>query len=145
VAGICRYGCFGQWYAWRNGVRWRLHCWWLPVGSYRPQNRVRLIRSAPITLLYAFITGLTYAGFSAVVFEAIGITGAATKYTLFAALSNLPIGYMTFVDGWAATRWGPGGMLFAEAAICVASVLLFIAVAAVGTKRTAHAVWFRLS
>jgi MFS family permease len=97
------------------------------------------------TLVYAFITGLTYAGFSAVVFEAIGITGAATKYTLFAALSNLPIGYMTFVDGWTATRWGPGGMLFAEAAICVASVLLFIAVAAVGTKRTAHAVWFRLS
>ena len=90
------------------------------------------------TLVYAFITGLTYAGFSAVVFEAIGITGAATKYTLFAALSNLPIGYMTFVDGWAATRWGPGGMLHIEAAVCAASILLFIVVAAAGTKRTAQ-------
>lgn len=88
------------------------------------------------TLIYAFITGLTYAGFSAVVFEAIGITGAATKYTLFAALSNVPIGYMIFLDGWAATRGGAGAMLHTEAAVCVASILLFVIVAAVGAKRT---------
>jgi MFS transporter, PAT family, beta-lactamase induction signal transducer AmpG len=90
------------------------------------------------TMVYAFITGLTYAGFSAVVFEAIGLGAAATKYTLFASLSNFPIGYMTFVDGWADTRWGSGGMLHTEAAICLASLLAFMIVATTLSKRTAE-------
>src|SRR5207237_203856 len=38
-------------------------------------------------LLYAFITGFAYAGFSAVVLEAIGGGAAATKYSVFASLS----------------------------------------------------------
>jgi MFS transporter, PAT family, beta-lactamase induction signal transducer AmpG len=88
------------------------------------------------TMVYAFITGLTYAGFSAVVFEAIGLGAAATKYTLFASLSNLPIGYMTFVDGWADTHWGSGGMLHAEAAICLTSLLAFIIVATLSKRTT---------
>ena len=53
------------------------------------------------TLIYAFITGLTYAGFSAFVLEAMGLGAAATKYNLFASLSNMPIAYMTTLDGWA--------------------------------------------
>jgi MFS transporter, PAT family, beta-lactamase induction signal transducer AmpG len=81
------------------------------------------------TTIYAFISGLTYAGFSAVVLEAIGLGAAATKYNLFASLSNMPIAYMTLVAGWAHTRWGAGGMLVTEAAICSLAILLFIAVA----------------
>ena len=86
------------------------------------------------TMSYAFITGLTYVGFSAVVLEAIGRGAAATKYSLFASLSNMPIGYMTAVDGWVAARWGPGGMLHTEAAIGVAALLVFIAVAVASTR-----------
>jgi len=67
------------------------------------------------TTAYAFITGLTYAGFSAFVLEAMGKGAAATKYNVFASLSNTPIAYMTRVDGWAHTRWGSGGMLIGEA------------------------------
>src|SRR4029453_9858086 len=74
------------------------------------------------TTLYAFISGLTYAAFSAVVLEAIGLGAAATKYNLFASLSNMPIAYMTLVAGWAHTRWGSSGMLDTEAAICVLGV-----------------------
>jgi MFS family permease len=85
------------------------------------------------TMVYAFIMGLTYAGFSAVVLEAIGRGAAATKYSLFASLSNMPIGYMTAVDGWAAARWGAGGMLHTEAVIGVAALLVFIAVVVVST------------
>ena len=85
------------------------------------------------TMAYAFIMGLTYAGFSAVVLEAIGRGAAATKYSLFASLSNMPIGYMTAVDGWAAARWGAGGMLHTEAVIGVAALLVFIAVAVAST------------
>ena len=42
------------------------------------------------TLLYAFVQGFNYASFCAVVLEAIGRGAAATKYNLYASLSNMP-------------------------------------------------------
>ena len=84
--------------------------------------------------LYWFITGLTYAAFSAVVLEAIGLGAAATKYNVFASLSNTPIAYMTLVDGWAHTQGGAGAMLQAEAAICLTGILVFMAAAAMANK-----------
>lgn len=86
------------------------------------------------TLAYALITGLTYAGFSAVVLEAIGRGAAATKYNVFASLSNIPIAYMTVADGWARTRWNESAMLYTEAAVGVAALLCFAIVAA-GARR----------
>lgn len=85
-------------------------------------------------MAYAFISGLTYAGFSAVVLEAIGQGAAATKYSLFASLSNMPIAYMTVVEGWAHTRWGGSAMLHTEAAIGVAGLLVFVGLAAVSKQ-----------
>jgi len=85
-------------------------------------------------ILYWFITGLTYAAFSAVVLEAMGLGAAATKYNLFASLSNTPIAYMTLVDGWAHTQGGAGLMLQAEAAICLTGILVFMAAAAMANK-----------
>jgi MFS family permease len=87
------------------------------------------------TLVYALITGLTYAGFSAVVLEAIGRGAAATKYNVFASLSNIPIAYMTVADGWARTRWNESAMLYTEAAVGVGALLLFGAVAATVRRR----------
>lgn len=81
------------------------------------------------TTAYAFISGLTYAGFSAVTLDAIGLGAAATKYNVFASLSNMPIAYMTLVAGWAHTRWGATGMLLSEAVICIAAILLFVGIA----------------
>lgn len=77
-------------------------------------------------MLYAFISGLTYAAFSAVVLEAIGHGAAATKYNVFASLSNMPIAYMTLVEGWAHTRWGASAMLWTEAGICMAAIVFFM-------------------
>jgi hypothetical protein len=37
---------------------------------------------------------------------------------------------MTVIEGWAQTRWGSGTMLVIEAALSVASVLLFLVIAA---------------
>jgi MFS transporter, PAT family, beta-lactamase induction signal transducer AmpG len=82
------------------------------------------------TSLYALITGLTFAGFTAFVLEAMGTGAAATKYNVFASLSNTPIYYMTLLDGWAHTRWGAAGMLNAEAALCLVGMVLFFFVAA---------------
>ena len=93
---------------------------------------------ATFTLLYAFIQGLTYAGFTAVVLETIGHGAAATKYNVFASLSNMPIAYMTVVDGWASAKWGVGGFLLTEAAIGVAGIAVFIAVAMALPRRAAN-------
>lgn len=80
------------------------------------------------TSLYAVSTGLTYAGFSAFVLEAIGKGAAATKYNVFASLSNAPIYYMIFIDEWAHGKWSAFGMLVAEAIMALLGMLLFISV-----------------
>lgn len=87
------------------------------------------------TSLYALITGLTYAGFTAFVLEAMGKGAAATKYNVFASLSNTPIYYMTRIDGWAHTRWGPVGMLHTEAAFGLAGLAAFLGLLAVMGRR----------
>ncbi len=78
------------------------------------------------TSLYAFTLGCAYAAFSAFVFEAIGKGAAGSKFTVYSCLSNFPIYYMTIVDGWAHTRFGPAGMLNTEAALGVVGIILFL-------------------
>jgi len=79
--------------------------------------------------LYAFLLGFSYAGFAAVVFEAIGKGAAGTKSNLLSGISNLPIIYGAFFDGWAHDKWGSNGFLFVDAAMGVVGVLVFISVA----------------
>jgi len=86
------------------------------------------------TSLYAFVTGLTYAGFTAFALEAIGLGAAATKYNVLASLSNFPISYMTSVDGWSHGRWGASGMLFMESACCLAGLAAFLSIAAAAKR-----------
>jgi MFS family permease len=76
-------------------------------------------------LVYTFTQGLSYAAFSAFVLEAIGKGAAATKYNALAALSNIPIYYMTTLDGWTHDRWGSAKMLFIEAGLAMASAVFF--------------------
>lgn len=85
------------------------------------------------TSLYAFIVGLLYAGYSAVVLEAIGRHAAATRYNLLASLSNMPIAYMTWFNGWLSERGGANQMLLGEAAAGLLGLLLF---AAAASRRT---------
>lgn len=81
------------------------------------------------TSVYAFTSGLIYASFSAFVLEAIGGTGAATKYNVFAAASNTPLYFMTLLDGYAHEKWGATGLLMTEAIMPVLGILIFILVA----------------
>ncbi|MGA8707497.1 MAG: MFS transporter [Steroidobacteraceae bacterium] len=89
------------------------------------------------TILYGFGNGLCYAGFSAVTLEAIGHGAAATKYNVFASLSNMPITYMIAVEGWTQSRWGSSTMLFLEAALGVISAVSFTTVSLLSNRQVA--------
>jgi len=80
------------------------------------------------TSMYAFSSGLAYAGFSAFVLEAIGKGAAATKYNVFASLSNAPIYYMIYIDEWSHGKWGAFGMLTAESIMAFIGIIAFIAI-----------------
>jgi PAT family beta-lactamase induction signal transducer AmpG len=91
---------------------------------------------AVFALVYSFVLGMSYAGFSAVVLEAIGGGAAATKYSLLASLSNMPIAYVTWADGWAYARWGATTMLHVDAGLGLIGLALF-ALFARGTSSNA--------
>jgi MFS family permease len=93
--------------------------------GYAPRTEAMFIG---FTSLYAVGTGLCYAGFTAFTLDVIGKGAAATKYNIFAALSNTPIYLMTWVVGVAYARFGAQGMLNTEAAFAVGAVLLFLVV-----------------
>ncbi len=99
--------------------------------AYAPRTELMYV---VFTSIYALIMGFTYAGFSAFVLEAMGKGAAATKYNVFASLSNTPIYYMTRIDGWAHTRWGAAGMLNTEALFGVVGLVLFVLVMAVASR-----------
>ena len=94
-------------------------------------------------LLYAFASGLCYGAYAAFVLETVGGGAAATKYNAFASLANVPIAYMTRIDGWAADRFGSARMMLVDALSGLAGIVLFAimaaAVASLATRRAARA------
>ena len=91
-----------------------------------PHNQVGY---AVFTLAYQFGSGLAYGAFTGFVLEAIGRGAVATKYNALASLSNIPIWYMTEIDGWASEKWNPDVMLFVDAASEIAGVAVFLTIA----------------
>lgn len=78
------------------------------------------------SFIYAFCVGLTYAGFTAVVLDAMGPGSAATKFNVYGSLSNFPIWWVGLALGAVAERAGPVNMLYAEATLCVVGVVVFL-------------------
>jgi PAT family beta-lactamase induction signal transducer AmpG len=79
--------------------------------------------------VYNAAVGFCYGAYSAVTLEAIGKGAAGTKFNLISSLSNAPILIVTLVDGWAETRFGATGMLYVEASMGVAGVVIYSLVA----------------
>jgi PAT family beta-lactamase induction signal transducer AmpG len=79
---------------------------------------------------YAFCQGINYTAFSSLCYEIVGPGNplASTQMALLAAAANLPISYMTAVDGHFHTTHGLAGMLAVDATMSVAvgTVLLLI-------------------
>ncbi len=87
------------------------------------------------TSVYAIALGLSSAAFTAFVLEAIGKGAAATKYNIYAALSNSPTYLMIYIEGWAHYRWGAMGMLNIEALFAFLAIILFLFVQAAMKER----------
>jgi MFS transporter, PAT family, beta-lactamase induction signal transducer AmpG len=78
--------------------------------------------------MYLAAQGLSFAAYSALALELIGPGGrsAATRYTLYGAFSNLPIVYMTWLDGQGYKRFGVRGLMGADCLAGVAAVAIFL-------------------
>jgi predicted MFS family arabinose efflux permease len=81
------------------------------------------------TLFYTFTLGMVAASFTGLVLAIVGHSAAATTINLFFALSTLFSLGMLRLSGWAHDAWGTNGMLFTEAGLGVAALLLFFGVA----------------
>ncbi len=88
---------------------------------------------------YSAALGLSYAAFSAATLDAIGAGAAATKYTLFASVSNVPVFLMPMLDGWADTRWPAPGLCWVEFGAAIVGAGLYGLVALAARARTAAA------
>jgi MFS family permease len=87
------------------------------------------------TSVYSITLGFSYAGFTAIVLEAIGKGAAVTKYNIYVALANSPIYLMIYIEGWVHTRWGSTGMLNIEALFAVLAIGLFLIIQAAMKER----------
>lgn len=67
--------------------------------------------------LYSVASGIAYAVFTAMVLDILGHRqhAAASSYAIFNSAGNLPIEYMTWIDGWGYGRWGARGLMSVDA------------------------------
>jgi MFS family permease len=125
-------GCImGGWIADRIGR------WWSYFGSGVAIAIVAIVMAvAPRTpmsfsagvLVYALFCGMAYAAFSAVVLFAIGRGAASTKYATLSSLGNIPVVYMTALNGWVHDRFGTAWMLHSEALLGIACVIVALVI-----------------
>ena len=69
--------------------------------------------------VYIFTVGACYALFTAVVLEFLGVSGksGSGRYSIINSLGNVPVAYMTFLDGRGAAHWGARGLPATEAVL----------------------------
>ena len=69
--------------------------------------------------LYLFTTGTANAMFTAVILEFLGKSGksGSGRYSIINSLGNVPVVYMTAMDGWGDKRWGVRGLVGTEAVL----------------------------
>ena len=99
--------------------------------AYAPRTEALFITG---TLLYALLNGMGYAGSATFILEAIGQGAAATKYNLFASLSNVSAYVMTMAMGMAYTHFGSVGMLNTEFVFGVGSLVVYVVVQRVALR-----------
>jgi MFS family permease len=115
----------------------RIGRWWSYFGSGVAIALVAIIMAvAPRTpgsfaagvIVYSLFCGMAYAAFSAVVLFAIGRGAASTKYATLSSLGNIPVVYMTAINGWVHDRFSTAWMLHGEALVAIGCTVLALLV-----------------
>jgi len=86
---------------------------------------------------YALTTGFAYTAYSSLILEVLGRRqrGAATGYSLLSASGNLPVSYMTWMDGVGYRHAGVRGLMGVDAATNGVGGLILLLVALYFAKR----------
>jgi MFS transporter, PAT family, beta-lactamase induction signal transducer AmpG len=81
------------------------------------------------TALFLFTIGAGYALFTGVSLEFLGGSGksGSSRYAIINSLGNLPVAYMSFLDGRAYAHWGPRAMPAADAILSATGATLLLA------------------
>jgi len=81
------------------------------------------------TVLFLFTVGACYALFTGVALEFLGRSGksGSSRYSIINSLGNLPVAYMSWVDGRGYAHWGPRGMPAADAVISTVGATILLA------------------
>ncbi|HXC94656.1 MAG TPA: MFS transporter [Edaphobacter sp.] len=145
LPGIAQdYHVTGQQMAWINGIggalltaagalsatlipaRIRASVAYLSVGLIN-EATIAILWLAPLSpftyyvgaALYLFTIGACYALFTAVVLEFLGSSGksGSGRYSVINGLGNLPVAYMTIVDGRGGKLWGARGLAGTDAVV----------------------------
>lgn len=80
------------------------------------------------TVLFLFTVGAGYALFTAVSLEFLGGSGksGSARYTIINSLGNVPVVYMTWLDGRGYALWGPRGMPGIDALVSAVIALILL-------------------
>jgi MFS transporter, PAT family, beta-lactamase induction signal transducer AmpG len=81
------------------------------------------------TALFLFTIGACYALFTAVALEFMGSSGksGSARYAIINSLGNLPVAYMSWVDGRGYAHWGPRAMPGIDATLSAVGAALLLA------------------
>ena len=81
------------------------------------------------TVIFLFTVGACYALFTGVALEFLGRSGksGSSRYSIINSLGNLPVAYMSWVDGRGYAHWGPRGMPAIDAVISTVGATILLA------------------
>jgi PAT family beta-lactamase induction signal transducer AmpG len=106
--------------------------------SFGPQRPAIYFAS---TVLFLFTIGAGYALFTAVALEFMGRSGksGSARYSIINSLGNLPVAYMSWLDGRGYALWGPRGMPGIDALVSAAVISILLGHFVVSRRRkTGH-------
>ena len=89
------------------------------------------------TVLFLFTIGAGYALFTGVALEFLGGSGksGSSRYAIINSIGNVPVAYMTYLDGRGYAHWGPRAMPAVDAILTAAVCSILLAHFAVSRRR----------
>ena len=89
------------------------------------------------TALFLFTIGAGYALFTAVCLEFLGGSGksGSSRYAIINSLGNIPVVYMTWLDGRGYALWGPRGMPGIDALVGAILILILLGYFVISKRR----------